>query len=83
MFAEINEKGQCHAQHKIYQHNNELRIQGKPVLNWVYEVARDCLDIDEVRLVCSNVIATFTIDRSYDPPRVTVDQISDITRRAV
>ena len=83
MYAELNENGQCHAQHQIYVHNNELRVQGKPALNWVYEVARDCTYIDEVRLVCENVVATFSIDRDYEPARVTVQQISRTGKEAV
>lgn len=83
MYAEINENGHCHAQHKIYILNNELRVQGKPALNWVYEVARDCTYIDEVRLVCENVVAIFSIDRDYEPARVTVQQISHSGKAAI
>lgn len=82
MYAELMELGQCLAEHKIYQHNNELRIQGRPALNWVYEVARDCTEVDTVRLVCGGVVATFYIDRSYEPARVTVNQITTV-RKAI
>ena len=77
MKAEILENGHCHASHPIYQHNNELRCQGKPVINWVYEVARDCTYIDEVRLVVGQAVAIFNIDRNYEPARVTVTNFLD------
>lgn len=83
MYAEIIENGQCHAQHKIYTLNNELRIQGRPALNWVYEIARDCTYIDEVRLVCETVVAIFNIDRDYEPARVTVNQIVKTGKEAI
>jgi hypothetical protein len=82
MYAEILQNGHCLASHKIYQHNNELRIQGKPAINWVYEVARDCTAIDEVRLVCGNAVAVFNIDRDYEPARVSISNFLDGRRTA-
>lgn len=82
MYAEIIEKGQCHASHKVYQHGGELRIQGRPAINWVYEVARDCTYIDEVRLVCGNAVAIFSIDRDCEPARVTISNFIDGRRSA-
>ena len=79
MKAEIIEKGHCLADHAIYRHpeTGDLRVQGKPVINWVWEVARDCTAIDEVRLICGKAVAVFAIDRDYDPPRVAITQVFD------
>jgi hypothetical protein len=82
MYAEILELGHCHATHKVYHLNNELRIQGKPAINWVYEVARDCTYIDEVRLVCGNAVAIFSIDRNCEPARVSITNFIDGRRTA-
>jgi GTP:adenosylcobinamide-phosphate guanylyltransferase len=84
MIAEILELGQRHAEHKIYRHpeNGELRVQGKPLINWVFEVARDCVHIDEVRVVCGQAVAVFDIDRSYDPARVTITNFLDKRKTA-
>lgn len=79
MFAEILELGHCHGEHPIYRHpeTNELRVQGKPLMGWVFEVARDCTYIDEVRVVCGQAVAVFDIDRSYDPPKVAITNFFD------
>lgn len=79
MYAEILELGHCHAQHNIYRHpeTGDLRTQGKPLMHWVFEVARDCTYIDEVRVVCGQAIAVFTIDRDYEPARVTITNFAD------
>jgi hypothetical protein len=79
MYAEILELGHCHAEHKIYRHpdNNELRVQGKPLIGWVFVVARDCTYIDEVRVVCGQAVAVFSIDRDYEPARVSITNFVD------
>jgi hypothetical protein len=82
MYAEILENGHCLASHKVYHLNNELRIQGKPAINWVYEVARDCTAIDEVRLVVGNAVAIFSIDRDCEPARVSITNFLDGRRTA-
>lgn len=77
MKAEIIELGQCHAEHQIYRHpeTRDLRVQGKPLINWIYEVARDCTAIDEVRVTCGVAMAVFSINRKMEPAQVTVTQI--------
>ena len=73
-YANICELGQVHATHPMVKVEGEMRIQGKPALGWVYEVARDCKEIDEVQLVAKGMVVSFKIDRDYEPPRITVDQ---------
>lgn len=84
MRAEIIETGHCLAEHPIYRHpaTNDLRVQGKPLINWVYEVARDCVHIDEVRITCGQAVAVFEIDRSHEPAKVSITNFLD-GRRAI
>ena len=73
-YAQLCELGQVHAKHEMIRVGKEMRIQDKPALYWVSEVARDCTYIDEVKLVSNGSVVSFKIDRDYEPPRITVDQ---------
>ena len=76
--AYIIELGHYIAEHKVSQlPDGELRIQGKPLINWVYEVANHCTAIDEVRIVVNRVTAVFNLDRNYEPTRVTMIELKD------
>lgn len=81
-YAQLCELGQVHAKHEMIRVGREMRIQGKPALHWVYEVARDCTYIDEVRLVSNGTVVSFKIDRECDPPFISVDQYSVTQEKA-
>ena len=73
-YAQICELGQVHGTHEMVRVGREMRIQDKPALHWVYEVARDCKEVDEVKLVSNGSVVSFKIDRDYEPPRITINQ---------
>lgn len=78
MRAQIIELGHVIAEHPVTRATDkQLTVQGKLLINWVYEVARDCKDIDEVRVYNGQDYVSFSIDRSYEPPRVNVQQVSN------
>lgn len=80
MHAQIIELGQVIGEHKVTRaEDGQLTVQGKLLINWVFEVARDCKDIDEVRIYNGLDYVSFDIDRAYEPPRVNVYQVSNLS----
>lgn len=80
MYVQIIELGQIIGQHPVTRDNEgQLTVQRSLLINWIYEVARDCKDIDEVRVYNNGDYVSFDIDRAYEPPRVNVYQVSSLT----
>ncbi len=80
MQVQIIELGQVIGEHPVVRAvDGQLVVQGILLINWVYEVARDCKDIDEVRIYNGLDYVSFDIDRDYEPPRVNVYQVSSLS----
>ena len=81
MKAQMIELGQVIAEHNVTRDDEgQPRVQGKLLSFWIYEVARDCAEIDEVRVYNGTDYVSFDIDRSHEPPRTNLYEVSSLLK---